>query len=181
MSKRYPMCKDQPAQIDCRNIECKFHQDSKCINVSPALTLTGSGNSMHVTCWSFEQKADTSITDIIQAEKQKQDDTILVKVPEVVYQSWWDVALTMVQKHALMEEKQERIRTLLFAWVEKNYPGYSIVAFEDFDIREASEFSVKTGYHFSWGMYVVLQKGAVTSLAGFEHMILVEGKNINGL
>lgn len=60
--ERYPMCEDQPAQIDCRNIDCKFHQNAACTNVSPALTLSpargveAKSGWMYVTCWSFEQK-----------------------------------------------------------------------------------------------------------------------------
>jgi len=49
--KRYPMCKDQPAQIDCRNTDCIYHWNGACINVSPAITL----KEGKVTCWSFEK------------------------------------------------------------------------------------------------------------------------------
>jgi hypothetical protein len=36
---RYPMCEDQPAQIDCRNDMCKWHSETKCTNISPAITI----------------------------------------------------------------------------------------------------------------------------------------------
>lgn len=37
---RYRMCKDQPAQIDCRETKCRFYAGAgTCINVSPALVL----------------------------------------------------------------------------------------------------------------------------------------------
>ena len=49
MSERYPMCEDQPAQIDCRREGCQFHDNGKCNNVSPAITLNSDG-SFH--CWS---------------------------------------------------------------------------------------------------------------------------------
>lgn len=58
---RYPMCKDQPAQIDCRNKFCKFHKDGSCTNVSPAITLniySACSGTVNLTanCWSFEEK-----------------------------------------------------------------------------------------------------------------------------
>lgn len=47
---RYPMCKDQPAQIDCRNTKCKFYKGAgKCSNVSPAITLN---ENKTFVCWS---------------------------------------------------------------------------------------------------------------------------------
>jgi len=49
----YPMCEDQPAQIDCRLIDCRFHKDASCSNVSPAITL-----NIHekFVCWSHQKK-----------------------------------------------------------------------------------------------------------------------------
>ena len=46
--ERYEMCKDQPAQIDCREENCKCHKNGSCHNISPALTI----HKGHVTCWS---------------------------------------------------------------------------------------------------------------------------------
>lgn len=48
---RYPMCKDQPAQIDCRNADCVFCDKGQCNNPSPAITLNPSGSFV---CWSKE-------------------------------------------------------------------------------------------------------------------------------
>lgn len=46
----YPMCEDQPAQIDCRIDDCIFYKGSgKCSNVSPAITLNPNGT---FSCWS---------------------------------------------------------------------------------------------------------------------------------
>lgn len=50
--ERYNMCKDQPAQIDCRREECAFHKNGACANVSPAITLC----DKTATCWSFEKE-----------------------------------------------------------------------------------------------------------------------------
>ncbi len=47
--ERYPMCEDQPAQIDCRITTCRFHKNAACVNVSPAITLNENG---HFACWS---------------------------------------------------------------------------------------------------------------------------------
>jgi len=52
-SERYPMCKDQPAQIDCRREDCKYHQDGACVNVSPAITIKGTAEAR---CWSFTER-----------------------------------------------------------------------------------------------------------------------------
>lgn len=47
---RYPMCKDQPAQIDCRVVECQFHNGGACSNVSPAIALYPGGRFI---CWTM--------------------------------------------------------------------------------------------------------------------------------
>jgi hypothetical protein len=47
---RYPMCKDQPAQIDCRVDKCKYYTGAgACSNVSPAITLNANRTFV---CWS---------------------------------------------------------------------------------------------------------------------------------
>lgn len=49
-SKRYPMCSDQPAQLDCRVETCKFYgEGGKCNNISPAITLN---ENQTFICWS---------------------------------------------------------------------------------------------------------------------------------
>lgn len=48
-NERYPMCKDQPAQIDCRNTDCIFNKNGSCTNESPAITLNKDGK---FKCWS---------------------------------------------------------------------------------------------------------------------------------
>jgi len=50
---RYPMCKNQDAQIDCRKTECKYHECGSCKNISPAITLNENGK---FTCWSEVSK-----------------------------------------------------------------------------------------------------------------------------
>jgi hypothetical protein len=50
-STRYPMGSDQPAQLDCRQAGCRWHQGGRCVNVSPALTLQQTGEFY---CWSME-------------------------------------------------------------------------------------------------------------------------------
>lgn len=51
---RYPLSSDQSAQIDCRNSLCRFHECGTCVNVSPAITISGS----MVTCWTELAKPD---------------------------------------------------------------------------------------------------------------------------
>ncbi len=54
--RRYPMTKDQAAQIDCRNESCKFYKGGgTCSNISPAITLNSDGKFV---CWSEQLKAD---------------------------------------------------------------------------------------------------------------------------
>lgn len=45
----YPMGKAQPAQIDCRMVDCKYHKNASCTNPAPAITLNESGKFV---CWS---------------------------------------------------------------------------------------------------------------------------------
>lgn len=45
--ERYPMTSDQPAQIDCRMTDCRFHKNGACKNVAPALTF----DENKTTCW----------------------------------------------------------------------------------------------------------------------------------
>lgn len=54
----YPMCKPQPAQIDCRLTHCKYHNLGTCTNSQPAITLNQNGN-FH--CWSFKLKDDSHV------------------------------------------------------------------------------------------------------------------------
>lgn len=51
--ERYPMCEDQPAQLDCRMTSCRFHRGGRCVNVSPAITLQPEGSFY---CWSMEAR-----------------------------------------------------------------------------------------------------------------------------
>ena len=56
---RYPMCKDQAAQIDCRISDCHYNKGAgRCINESPAITLNKRvpeiTNVDSFVCWSRE-------------------------------------------------------------------------------------------------------------------------------
>ena len=48
---RYPMCKDQPAQIDCRRADCIYQNKGQCSNISPAITLNDKSTFV---CWSYK-------------------------------------------------------------------------------------------------------------------------------
>lgn len=53
-AEHYPMCSDQPAQIDCRHADCTWNRiGGNCVNVSPAITLNDDGTSK---CWSRKDK-----------------------------------------------------------------------------------------------------------------------------
>lgn len=46
------MCKDQPAQIDCRVVNCVFYGGAGvCSNVYPSITLN---SDKTFVCWSME-------------------------------------------------------------------------------------------------------------------------------
>ena len=57
--KRYLMCKDQPAQIDCRITSCKWHKDGSCHNISPAIKLN---DNLSANCYSFDNPNRTYAT-----------------------------------------------------------------------------------------------------------------------
>lgn len=68
--KKYPMCESQLAQIDCRIEICRFYQDAKCINVSPAITLNQNGKFV---CWSMEKimnGLDSQFVQLSDVEKE---------------------------------------------------------------------------------------------------------------
>jgi len=56
--KRYPMCEDQFAQIDCRIEDCIYHQYGKCQNVSPAISLH---TNERYFCWSKKDRQQFKI------------------------------------------------------------------------------------------------------------------------
>ena len=50
--EKYPMCKDQRVQLDCRLSGCKFNKGGgNCDNCSPAITLN---EDRKYTCWSSD-------------------------------------------------------------------------------------------------------------------------------
>ncbi len=51
--ERYPMGYSQPVQLDCRDVDCKFHVDAKCINPSPAITI-----GKVTICWSKTEETN---------------------------------------------------------------------------------------------------------------------------
>lgn len=54
---RYPMCKDQPAQIDCTVNNCKYNKGAgRCSNISPAISLNANKSFV---CWSFGETVTT--------------------------------------------------------------------------------------------------------------------------
>lgn len=91
------------------------------------------------------------------------DDMLLVKVPEAVYQFWWDTALDLLTHKTSVEQRQKAIFGLLTKWVQKTYPDYGIVNFQDYSIDEAYEISKKTSKPITWGMYLLLQIGGSMS------------------
>lgn len=62
---RYPMTKDQNAQIDCRQSTCIFNgAGGHCTNISPAITLN---KNKYYTCWSknkYHRRTKMNITKI---------------------------------------------------------------------------------------------------------------------
>jgi len=60
--ERYPIYKDQPAQITCHRNDCVFNNDCRCSNISPAIILYseintwGKFNDYDWVCRSFKEK-----------------------------------------------------------------------------------------------------------------------------
>lgn len=53
---RYPMCKDQPAQVSCLVEDCVYYKGrGLCVNISPAITLNPDGKFV---CWSYTVEAE---------------------------------------------------------------------------------------------------------------------------
>lgn len=84
--------------------------------------------------------------------------TLFVKVPGVMYQAYFDMAL----------QKTHNVRTKIFEdvnnWVIENYPGYGLLTFEDFSTEQAKAFNEKTGLNITWGMWLMLDYGVKSSL-----------------
>lgn len=77
-SDRYPMCKDQPAQIDCRDTDCKYNiGGGQCSNSSPAITLHPG-----YTCWSKKEKQNIEATVYVCNDKDK-GQTWSVNIPDL--------------------------------------------------------------------------------------------------
>lgn len=89
-------------------------------------------------------------------------DILVPKVPTVVYQICFDAA----QRPFSEEWKQVEILKVLQDWAREKYPEYDIVNFLDMDRNEANFLTEKIGFPFTWGMYLVLQKGANTVRLG---------------
>lgn len=97
---------------------------------------------------------------------QKQDQgliqpegTLLVKVSDEFYQTWWSIAYQWNCNNKPVHERQEEMYALLCEWARNLYPEYGIVAFQDLDAYEADKISQRTGKTITWGMYVLLQIG----------------------
>lgn len=102
----------------------------------------------------------------------KPDDTLLIKVPEAVYQHWYETAFDMLIHKTSLEQRQKKIFSLLTYWVEKTYPGYGIVNFQDYSKSEADELSRRSGKTITWGMYVLLQIGSSTQPISITNKLL---------
>jgi len=99
------------------------------------------------------------------------NDFKVVKVPEVVYQIFYDYAQ---QRHNALWQRQEKIYKELCVWVDEAHPGWGIQNFIDLSNDDVSKINAKhinnalTGplelmnkpqVLLSWGMYVLLQRG----------------------
>lgn len=104
-------------------------------------------------------------------------DTLLIKVPEPLYQIWWDIALGMAQMDTPIEKRQEVLFKELTDWVQQKYPDYGIVSFEDLSREDARKVSAKTGHPITWGMYVLLQIGGSMQPVNI-HQLLEEGQKL---
>jgi hypothetical protein len=88
---------------------------------------------------------------------------ILVKVPEPMYQLFYDWAMQRTDKDTVKADIMKELKD----WVLENYKPYGIVSFEDYSTREAEAFNRQLKekgitYRLTWGMYLMLEVGADT-------------------
>jgi len=61
MTDRYPMTTDQPAQIDCRRMDCCWNAGGgNRANVSPAITLHMGGKAL---CWTQDKREEDGVSE----------------------------------------------------------------------------------------------------------------------
>lgn len=82
----------------------------------------------------------------------------VVKVPEVVYQIFYDLAQ---QRHNRLEQRQRKIFKELCVWVDEAHPGWGIQNFIDLSNTDCKELNFKHAFnnYLEWGMYVLIQQG----------------------
>jgi hypothetical protein len=85
--------------------------------------------------------------------------TLLVKVPDDLYQQWWEFAVHWNMAKTPIPERQEMLLSLMSEWVRNDYPGYGIIGFQDLTATEAMAISKKINQNITWGMYILLQIG----------------------
>lgn len=107
-------------------------------------------------------------------------DILLIKVPEPLYQIWYDMVLGMIQLGKPLHERQKKIFDRLQLWVQEKYPQYGIVAFQDLSGKEADQLSAKTGHPIAWGMYVLLQIGGSMQPYSITALLEESAKAIEG-
>jgi hypothetical protein len=105
----------------------------------------------------------------MQLQKQQsgglehQPDVFIVRVNDYLYKVWSDIALAHLRAQLPLRERQTKMFTEIRKWSDVKYPGYGMVAFEDYSSYEAKELSRRLDKDIKWGMYIMFQKnGSMT-------------------
>lgn len=110
-----------------------------------------------------------------QTQLSENDNQLLIKVPDPVYQIWYDSAYGMAAQGCSVEYRQKNLFKQLQEWIAYKYPGYGIVAFDDFNAKDAKKIQERTGYPVTWGMYVLLERGSSMQQVNLIDKLLEEG------
>ncbi len=93
----------------------------------------------------------------------KGTDYSLLHLPQQVYQIYCDMAQSSKRVEHVDATKRKILKELI-SYVEENYPGYTVLTFEDYSRIEAGVRAAQTGFPFTWGMWVLLGHGKSTLL-----------------
>lgn len=89
----------------------------------------------------------------------------LVKLPEVIYQAMYDATIA----GGASDRSKRKCLDMLQSYIGDKFPGYAIVAFEDFSRAEATRAYAQTRYPFTWGMYIIIAQDY--TLPPTEHLL----------
>jgi hypothetical protein len=97
-NERYELCKDQPAQIDCRVSSCAYHKEGSCTNISPAITFAGNASN----CLSYDKK--DNLKELFKASYDAGFENCQIEGDDLEFSEWWEENKNKI-KESLSDEK----------------------------------------------------------------------------